>query len=64
MAKSDKNEDGFMLIGLNAFFNVENDKNINWKEFFQLTADEQFYAANNDQIMEEDKEEDKIWSKF
>ena len=41
-----------MLIGLDAFFNVEDDKIINWKEFFHLTDDEQFYTANNNQIIE------------
>lgn len=59
--KVDNNEEEFMFIGLDAFFNVENDKNINWKEFFQLTDDEQFYAANNNQIIEDDIEENQIW---
>ncbi|MCF8362462.1 MAG: hypothetical protein K9G70_07545 [Prolixibacteraceae bacterium] len=27
----------FELIGLYSFFNDENDKNINWAEFFQIT---------------------------
>ena len=30
----------------------------------QLSDDESFYAANNNQIMEDDKNEDKIWSKY
>jgi hypothetical protein len=34
------------------------------KKYAQLSEDEEFYAANNDQIIEEDKEEDKIWSKY
>ena len=59
--KVDNNEEEFMLIGLDAFFNVENDKNINWNEFFQLTDDEQFYAANNNQIIEDDIKENQIW---
>jgi len=59
--KVDNNEEEFMLIGLDAFVNIENDKNINWKEFFQLTDDEQFYAANNNQIIEDDIEENQIW---
>jgi len=62
--KNDNFEDEFKRIGLNSFFRNEDDKNINWKEFFQLTDEEKFHAANNDQIIEEDKEEDKIWSKF
>ena len=59
--KVDNNEEEFMLIGLDAFFNVENDKKIDWQEFFQLTDDEQFYAANNNQIIEDDIEENQIW---
>lgn len=62
--KFDHNEDEFKLIGLDAYFNIEDDKIINWKEFFQLTDEEQFYAENNNQIIEVDKAEDQIWSKY
>ena len=58
--KVDYNEEEFMFIGLDVFVNIENDKNINWKELFQLT-DEQFYAVNNNQISEDDIEENQIW---
>jgi len=59
--KVDNNEDAFMQLGLDAFFNVENDENINWKEFFQLTEDENYYAANNNQIIEDNIKENQIW---
>lgn len=62
--KPDNTENQFKLIGLDAFFNAEDDKNINWKEFFQLTEDEQFYAVNNNKIIEVDKTEDQIWKKY
>ena len=62
--KHNRSEDQFKLIGLDDFFNAEDDKNIDWKEFFQLTEDEQLYAANNNQIIEDDKTEDGIWSKY
>lgn len=29
-----------------------------------LSEDESFYAANNNQIIEDDKDEDQIWSKY
>ena len=29
-----------------------------------LTEDELFYLMNNDQVIEEDEEEDLIWSKY
>ena len=64
ISKIENHEDAFKLIGLEAFFNVEDDKIINWIEFFQLTDDEEFYAANNNQITEDDKNEDQIWSKY
>lgn len=60
----DNNEDEFKLIGIESFFYSENDKNLNWEEFYKLTHKEQFYAANNNQIIEEDKAEDQIWSKY
>ena len=60
----DNNEDEFKLIGLDLFFNNEDDKNVNWEEFFQLSDDEQFYAANNNQIIEDDKNEDQKWSSY
>ena len=59
--KIDNSEDEFKLIGLNSFFENADDKNINWEKFFQLTEDEKFYAANNNQIIEDDKNEDQIW---
>jgi hypothetical protein len=34
------------------------------KKYAQLSEDEAFYAANNDLIIEEDKNEDQIWSKY
>ncbi len=34
------------------------------KKYAQLSEDEAFYAANNDLILEEDKNEDQIWSKY
>jgi hypothetical protein len=34
------------------------------KKYNQLTEDEVFYAANNNQIIENDKNEDQIWSKY
>jgi len=34
------------------------------KAYNQLSEDEQFYAANNSQIIEDDKNEDKLWSKY
>jgi hypothetical protein len=34
------------------------------KKYVQLSEDEAFYAANNDLIIEEDKNEDQIWSKY
>ena len=33
-------------------------------KYAQLSEDEAFYAANNDQIIEEDKNEDQIWRKY
>ena len=54
------NEDKFNLIGLNAFFNTDEDKNINWYDFFQLSDDEQFCAVNNNHIIEENKTEEPI----
>lgn len=64
MNKFNKNENLLKFIGLDAFLNIEDDKIINLKDFFQLTEDEQFYAVNNNQIIEEDKKEDHIWSKY
>ncbi len=60
----DNNEDQYNLIGLNAFFNTEDDKNIDWKEFFHLTEDEIYYASNNNQMIEVDKNEDQICGKY
>ena len=34
------------------------------KKYNQLSEDEQFYAANNNQIIEVDKNEDELWSKY
>ena len=34
------------------------------KKYNQLSEDETFYAANNNQIIEDDKNEDQIWSKY
>jgi len=34
------------------------------KKYIQLSDDEAFYAANNNQIIEDDKTEDEIWSKY
>ena len=34
------------------------------KKYAQLSEDVAFYAANNDLIIEEDKNEDQIWSKY
>ena len=62
--KVDNNEEEFMLIGLDAFVNIENDKNINWKAFFQLSEEEQFYAVNNNKMIKDDKTEDELWSKY
>lgn len=61
MAKIDNFEDELKLVGFNSFFENADDKNIIWEKFFQLTDDEKFYAANNDQIIEDDKNEDQIW---
>ena len=32
----DSSESEFKLIGLNSFFDSEDDKNINWKDYFGL----------------------------
>lgn len=34
------------------------------KEYNQLSEDEAFYAANNNQIIEDDSTEDELWSKY
>jgi hypothetical protein len=34
------------------------------KKINHLSEDEAFYAANNNQIIEDDKNEDQIWSKY
>ena len=34
------------------------------EKFAQLSDDEEYYAANMDQIIEEDKIEDQIWNKY
>ena len=62
--KIDNYEDQFKLIGLNSFFENADDNNINWEKFFELTEDEAFYAANNNQIIEDDKNEDQIWNNY
>lgn len=59
-----KGEKDFKIIGLYSFFYTENDKNINWEEFFNLTEDEEFYKTNNNLIIEDDKSEDRIWTKY
>ena len=51
--KTDNKEAEFKQIGIDAFFNVECDKNI-----------KEFYRANNNQIIEDDKNEDQIWVKY
>jgi hypothetical protein len=33
------NEDDYKIIGLNAFFDTEDDINIDWKNYFSLTID-------------------------
>lgn len=38
----------FEHIGLHSFFNEENDKNINWEEFFQLTKNNQISEIRPD----------------
>ena len=35
-----------------------------FKRYGQLSEDEEFYAANNNQIIEDNKNEDLIWSKY
>ena len=59
--KIDNSEDEFKLIGLKSFFENSDDKNINWEKFFQLSEDKKFYAVINNQIIEDDKNEDRIW---
>jgi len=34
------------------------------KKHNQLSEDEAFYAATNEQVIEDDKTEDQIWSKY
>ena len=34
------------------------------KKYNHLSEEESFYAANNNQIIEDDKNEDQIWSKY
>jgi len=34
------------------------------KKYNQLSEDEEFYAANNNQIIEDDKNEDQTWRKY
>jgi hypothetical protein len=34
------------------------------KKYGQLSDEESFYAANNNQILEDDKSDDEIWSKY
>ena len=34
------------------------------KKHSQLSEDESFYAANNNQVIEDDKTEDQLWSKY
>ncbi len=62
--KGNKNEEGFKLLGLKDFFDNKDDKNINWSEYFDLKKRETFYAINANQIIEDDKNEDQIWSKY
>lgn len=52
--KVDNKLEDFKKIGLYSFFNSEDDKNVNWEEFFKLSNDEQFYAVKNNQIIEDD----------
>ncbi len=59
--KVNTNEEDFNIIGLYSFFNVEDDKNVKWEEFFQLTEDENYNAANNNQIIEDAIKENHLW---
>jgi len=34
-----RNEDDYSIIGLNAFFDTEDDKNIDWENYFSLNTD-------------------------
>ena len=36
LVKENDSESEFKLIGLPAFFDIEEDKNINWEEYFGL----------------------------
>ncbi|MCF8362468.1 MAG: hypothetical protein K9G70_07575 [Prolixibacteraceae bacterium] len=52
----------FELIWLYSFFNDENDKNINWAEFFQITEESLFLMKAQEQngtvnILNEPEEE-------
>jgi len=62
--KVDINLEAFKLFGLKGFFDIKDDKNINWSEYFDLTNREKFYAIINNQIIEDDINEDQIWSKY
>ena len=44
--KQRSSEEEFELIGLQSFFDTEDDKNVDWYEFFQLTENEKYNAAN------------------
>jgi hypothetical protein len=58
----DNNKIEFEHIGLDSFFNKENDKNINGKEFFQITEESLFLMKAQEQngtvnILNEPEEE-------
>ena len=57
-------ENEFDLSALSSFFDNDDEKNINWEDFFSLSDDEKFYAINNNQIIEKDKSEDLLWAKY
>ena len=43
--KQRSSEEEFELIGLQSFFDTEDDKNVDWYKFFQLTENEKYNAA-------------------
>ena len=43
-------ENEYDLIALRSFFEVDDDKDINWEDFFGLSEDEKFYSINNNQF--------------
>ena len=49
------NEEQFESFGLNNFFDTNDDKDINWNEFFNLSDDDSFFLRHPDQTIEDDK---------